>query len=374
MQDKDAENSENMANSDLQEGDETPTEEVLAAWGMASSAWLEADAVASDLGGVAHPVIAVAGQRYVVRRQPPDLTENDTRFRHAFMRHLRANDLPVPGLLARPDGHTYAIVAGGIYELQGWLDGSRYVTGAAGDGDRLEAAATTLGMLHQVSADFAWQPHTWPPERSQAAITSAYIELIRQRGEAGDLPQTLANGLVRVAEGCAARLDMAIDALEETPSPPELHVHGDYQAHNLAFGPASVSAIYDFDTAHWARRIDEVAYSLLYFAGVRWDETPTVTPPLVDDGLDVLRLHRFLSAYGREAPPAEGEARLLADALTLAFPIIFANGVAEDLIFPADFAGEPDEEEALSRLHWADTFWLWLDRYRDTLAQAWETA
>ena len=158
------------------------------------------------------------------------------------------------------------------------------------------------------------------------------------------------------------------------PRPPELHIHGDYQPHNLVFSSAEVSAIYDYDAAHFARRIDEVAYTLLYFTGVRWVEEPRVTPPLVGDGLDVLAVQRFLGAYRREAPPAEGEARLLADALTLAFPVVFANGAAEDLVFSEDFTEPPDVEEALARLHWADTFWLWLDRYRDTLAQAWEGA
>jgi len=30
--------------------------------------------------------------------------------------------------------------------------------------------------------------------------------------------------------------------------------------------------------------------------------------------------------------------------------------------------------DALARLAWADRFWLWLDRYRDTLGQAWNNA
>ena len=83
-------------------------------------------------------------------------------------------------------------------------------------------------------------------------------------------------------------------------------------------------------------------------------------------------MHAYLSAYGHEAPAADGEAQLLADALTLVFPVVFANGIAEDLIFPDDFEDAPDEEDILARLNWADAFWLWLDRYRDTLAQAWE--
>jgi Ser/Thr protein kinase RdoA (MazF antagonist) len=348
--------------------------EILSLWGLMPGTWHDIGTVQSSLGSLARPVVESDGRRYLLRRQLGDLTEDDTRFRQAFMRHLRAHDLPVPDLLPRADGRTYAIVAGGIYELQEWRDGSRYVTGQPGDVDLMIAAASTLGLLHQASADFQWRPQIWPEERSPEALTSAYIELIRRSAGVQSVPQPLQPGLEWLAESCASRLEAAALALDELPGSPELHVHGDYQPHNLAFDHASVSAIYDFDAAHWSRRIDELAYSLLYFTGVRWDEIPVVTPPLVDDGLDILRLHRFLGAYGQEAPPAEGEARLLADAITLAFPVVFANGIAEDLIFSEDFEGAPDLEDSMARLQWADTFWLWLDRYRDMLQEAWETA
>jgi Ser/Thr protein kinase RdoA (MazF antagonist) len=348
--------------------------EVLSYWGLRAGDWEVAGIITSGLEGISRPILVIGGQRYVLRRQADDLSENDTLFRQAFMRHLKGRGLPTPGLLPRPDGHTYAVVEDGIYELQEWLDGSRYVTGAPDDAEWMESAATSLGALHQASADFAWHQHTRSEERSGAGIAQAYVELIRDRGEHAPLPQTVRDGLVRAAEQCAERLDSALEALEGEPRPPELHIHGDYQPHNLAFGLPGVTAIYDFDAARWERRVDEVAYSLLFFAGVRWDEQPTVTPPLTDDGLDILRAHRYLGEYGQEAPPAESEARLLADALTLAFPVVLANGVAEDLVFTGDFAEPPDEEDALRRLHWADTFWLWLDRYRDTLAQAWENA
>ncbi len=356
---------------------EDNTFDMLAYWGLKPGDVQVVGVVKSSFEARARPIVAIADARYVVRRQPPDLTESDTIFRHSFMRHLAEAGLPVPELRPRPDGYSYAVTDDGIYELQGWRDGQRYVSGDPDVAEMQEAAASGLGALHQASADFQWQPHRWPLERSALAVTQSYIALIRQRSESAGLAASIANGLARVADGCEARLDAAIDALEATPRPPELHIHGDYQPHNIAYAPRgmrTLSAIYDFDAARYERRIDELAYALLYVAGTRWDEHTTVTPPLVDDGLDVLAAHRFLSAYGIEAPPAEGEAALLADALALAFPTAFANGIAEDLIFPDDFEGDPDEEDALARLHWADTFWLWLDRYRDTLVQAWENA
>ncbi len=346
---------------------------VLSAWKLKPGTWQLVDRVPTQLGLASQPVVEIAGQRYVVRRQPEGLTENDTRFRHSFMRHLTEAGLPVPSLLPRPDSSTYGVVEEGIYEVQSWLDGQPYLSDGPASDARLGAAATALGELHQCSSGFQWQPHRWPEDRSPAELAKAYCRLVHEAAEREGLPEALRTGLARVSSAASARVQQAAQALELTPGPPELHIHGDYQPHNLAFGPGGVTAIYDFDAARWSRRLDELAYSLLYFAGARWDDTTVLTPPLVDDGLDVLRAHSFLGTYGRVAPPAPDEARLLADAMALAFPIVFANGLAEDLIFPEDYEGTTYEEEALARLHWADTFWLWLDRYRDTLAQAWES-
>lgn len=347
--------------------------EVMSYWELKPGAWRVVGFITSDVEGISRPIMEIGNQRYVLRRQPPDLTENDTRFRHAFMRYLRDRGLPVPPLLARPVGPTYAVVEDGIYELQGWMDGQRYVSDDTDGDDYLTAAASTLGALHQAAAQFQWQPHIWPEERSGAAIAQAYIALIRERAKAETLRPAIASGLDRLAEESEERLAQAVETLESPPGPPLLHIHGDYQAHNLAFSAAGVSAIYDFDAARWERRVDELAYALLYFTGVRWDGRRGVTPPLVEDGLNIPSARRFLVAYGNEAPPAEGEAQMLGDALTLAFPVVFANGVAEDLIFPDDFDTPPNEEDAMARLQWANTFWTWLDRYRESLMQVWET-
>ncbi len=349
---------------------------VLTEWGPSAAEAQVVGAVPGMAGTILRPVVEIDGRRYLVRWQPPELTESDLRFRHAFMAHLRDARLPVPGLLARPDGTTHVIADNGIYEVQQWLDGRQFATEDATSEADLEAAARMLGKLHQASAGFQWQPHRWPENRSADGLARSYTALIRQAADNSAMSDAMANGLVRIAEACEGRREAAIQALTVEPAPPQLHIHGDYQAHNLRFGTPEVSAIYDFDAARWESRLLELAYSLLYFTGVRWDDASSPTPPLVDDGLDILRVHRYLGAYGREAPPAEGESQLLADALALVFPIVVVNGVAEDLVFPDDFESEgaDDEEDALARLHWADTFWLWLDRYRDTLAQAWENA
>ncbi|HEY7850360.1 MAG TPA: phosphotransferase [Ktedonobacterales bacterium] len=359
---------------DAQAALEAETQSALAAWGLQSGQWRIVGAVSGAQGGLLRPVVEIEGAQWVVRRQAPDLTESDTRFRHTFMRHLADAGLPVPALRPRRDGHTWALADDGIVELQAYVPGAAYTTDASQARDQLAAAAQTLGALHQASAGFAWQPYRWPEERSAADLALAYTQLIREADETATARQ-IGVGLLRIAEGCEQRIASAADLLAlGRPGPPQLHIHGDFQPHNLAFADAHVLALYDFDAARWEQRIYEVAYALFFFTGLRWDANSPLTPALVDDGLDILRVHSFLSAYGREAPAAEDEAILLASALTLVFPIAFANGVAEDIIFASEYEGELDEDDALARLAWADRFWLWLDRYGATLAQAWENA
>ena len=345
----------------------------LAAWDLEPGHWRVAGVVHGGLGSELRPVVEIEGERYLLRREPPDLDEEDVRFRHALMRHLRAEGMPVPYLRARPGGGTYALVAGDIYELQEWRAGVRYQVESEDAGRHIEAAAATLGALHQASAQFPAPPHRWPEERQSGALAEAYIDLLRRASERDDLSSAVASAAARVVEGSMQRVAQATQALDVVPGPPELHIHGDYQPHNLAFGPTGVVAMYDFDAARWARRVDELAYGLICFSGVR-DEEGSAPAPLADDGLDILRAHTFLQAYGRVAPPAEDEAELLGDAITLTFPVLVANGIVEDLAFADEYGGPPAEEDVLPRLEWADAFGLWLDRYRDTLAQAWASA
>jgi Ser/Thr protein kinase RdoA (MazF antagonist) len=361
--------SEGVAEAALRE----EAESALAAWGIRPGGWRLVGSVPGLHGSILRPVVAVGEERYVVRRQPPDLTVEDARFRHAFMRHLADAGLPVPPLLPRSRGETWAVIGDDVYELQGWREGHPFLSSGPASDARLVAAATTLGRLHQASADFAEPPHVWPEERAAPALAAAYVEMIREAAGAEGHSVAVMHGLTRVADACAARIDPSNAALAVQPGPPELHIHGDYQPHNLAFDSAGVCAIYDFEAARWEARVLEVAYTLLTFTGLRWDGREGLTPPLADDGLDLSRAARFLRAYGAEAPPAEDEAALLSDAVALVFPIVLANGALEDLVFPEDYAGLPAEEDALARLHWADTFWLWLDRYREALAEAWES-
>lgn len=359
---------------------------------------------------IAHPIIEVAQARMVVRRQQMGFSENDVIARHAFMTYLTESGLPVPSLVARgpsagagAEGATWAVVpivpltdpqrATGsqfvieqaIYELQAYVPGRRFVSDSPDEEDDLQAAARTLATMHQAAFAYAGSAYRWPREREMDALPQIYLTRIAEAGRhEKHLSRPIASGLRRLARAGERWVKTAEERLDAQPDLPRLLVQGDYQPHNLAFAPAAdsdgrVVAIYDFDALHRDRRVAALAYSLLAFAGLRWEEQATAgttsNPPLVAQGLDLDRARAFLRAYGSVEAPRPGEADLLGDALLLALPIVFANGVAEDLVFFGE--GERHTHpprECGPHIAWAESFPEWVEAHRDILRDAWQQA
>ncbi|HEU5346981.1 MAG TPA: phosphotransferase [Ktedonobacterales bacterium] len=345
---------------------------------------------------VAHPIVEVMQTPVVVRRQFLGVSERDIIARHAFMQYLAAQGLPVPTLLNRPNGTTYAMVpvvpltdpqqASGftyvlenvMYEIQSYMPGRRFVTDGPAEDTFLEAAARTLATLHRASFEYPGPEHHWPRERAPLALAQLYLARIAEMSRGETISRPLATGLRRLARAGTQWTRAAAANLAAHPSLPSLHTHGDYQPHNVAFEDGQVCAVYDFDATHWDRRVLELAYALLAFVGLRWEDdaalpTPAPTPPLVERGLDLERAQTFLSAYGQIAPPQPGEADLLGDALLLVLPVIFANGIAEDFV---SVEGETNsfysQRECRKHLEWVDTFPSWIEAHGTLLSDAWK--
>lgn len=380
---------------------------VLRYWGQRPEMWqlIGFTASATDplaptwLAPDAHPIVELMQSPVVVRRQSLNLSERDAIERHGFMRYLAERGLPVPALLERPDGSTYAlaplvpltdpqqprgityVIENGIYEVQAYVTGRRYITDGPGEDMYLQAAARTLGVLHHVSLDYRAPARDVAHEHTFLAISTAYLRRLTDIGQvakAGGVPRSIATELRRLARETAPRLVAAAERLDARQDLPWLYVHGDYQPHNLAFADDRVRAIYDFETAHWDRRLLGLAYALMAFAGLRWEDDdvsgmPSATPPLAEHGLDLERARAFLAAYGQFAPPEPGEADALADALLVVMPIIFANGVAEDIVF-AHREQRPAHptRECLTHVAWAETFPEWIAEHGAALRAAWQ--
>lgn len=380
---------------------------VLRYWGQRPEMWriIGFTASATDplapawLTPDAHPIVELMQTPVVVRRQSLYLSERDAIERHAFMRYLSERGLPIPALLERPDGTTYAlaplvpltdpqqprgityVIENGIYEVQAYLTGRKYMTDGPGEEIYLRAAARTLGALHRASLDYPAPTRNRSRDREFLAISTAYLHRLTDIGQIAKaivVPRSITTGLRKLARETSPRLVAAAERLDARQDLPWLHVHGDYQPHNLAFADDRVCAIYDFETAHWDRRLLGLAYALLAFAGLRWEDDsisgmPSATPPLTERGLDLERARAFLSAYGQVAPPHPGEADSLADALLVVLPIVFANGVAEDIVF-AHREPRPahPSRECLMHIAWAETFPAWIAEHGAALHDAWQ--
>jgi Ser/Thr protein kinase RdoA (MazF antagonist) len=354
----------------------------------------------------AHPIVEVVRTRMVVRRQHAGLSEGDAIARHAFMRYLTEHGLPVPALIARDAddgaggrGSTWAAVpiapltdpqhAAGIlyaienaiYELQAYMPGQRFVSDGPHEEARLAAAGRTLGLLHQASFKYPSGEHVWPQDRSMRFLARAYLARIAGAGQDRRTPRRMASELRQLAGLVAKWVAIAEANLLAHRNLPWLMVHGDYQPRNLGFEGDHVVAIYDFDAIHRDWRLAELAYALLTFSGLCWEEqTPVAAeiaaanPPLVERGLDLDRARIFLEAYGSVAPAAPGEAELLADALLLTLPIIFVNGVGDDLIANGSGHTAQPPREWGRRIAWAASFPEWLDAHRSELSDSWRRA
>lgn len=202
------------------------------------------------------------------------------------------------------------------------------------------------------------------------AMVQSWLNLARNKAEQSDL-QAIAAALSDWVDAWEAVLPAAMMSIGSVHTIPAFHIHGDYHAQNLRFGPSGVIAVTGLEASHWERRIFEVAYGLFYFSALRWQPDSSSTRPLTKRGFEPALARQFMGAYGEVYPPARGEATLLADALMLVSPIATINGPLEDLFYTREEVDETLIEDIMERLAWATTLPGWLNRVRRTLPEMW---
>ncbi|MEZ8080551.1 aminoglycoside phosphotransferase family protein [Enterovibrio norvegicus] len=88
-----------------------------------------------------------------------------------------------------------------------------------------------------------------------------------------------------------------------TPRPPfEVICHGDYAPYNVALDGEHVVGVFDFDTAHPAPRLWDVAYAVYCWAPFKTNEYDK----LGDINTQAKRVALFCDAYGLSAPEKAG--------------------------------------------------------------------
>lgn len=313
-------------------------------------------------------------QKYVLRERPEGPVGEDLHFRYRFQEYLQQAGIPVPAFQRTLQGEPTLQLGEDFFELQQQIGGELFSTANPRSLDWVNAAGRMLGRIHQASQQYQGRQHRWPAEAQLGSVVQGYLDLVRTRANEGSL-QAISSGLAEWADQWEAVLPQAMMAIGANHALPEFHIHGDYHALNLRFGPFGVSAVTGLEAARWEKRIFEVAYALFYFSALAWLPGSGVTPPLVKRGMEPERVRSFLAGYGELCPPVKGEANLLVDALSIIAPIATLNGPLEDLFY---LEGEEGVEsvvidDILEHLAWAISLPAWLGRVRHSFAEMWES-
>lgn len=316
-------------------------------------------------------LVGIEGQRYILRERPESPMGNDEGHRYAFQAYLSQHGIPLPALRRTPQGEPFVTIGEDVFELQAWPEGELFSTLNPRSSEWCRDAAAMLGHLHRASQVYQGPQYRWPEEAHIGAMVQNWLRLARGRAETCE-NQAIAMALTNWAEQWEAVLPASMVAIGGAGRHlPEFHIHGDYHALNLRFGPQGVTAVMGLEASRWEKRIFEVAYALFYFCALSWYPGEALTRPLVKRGFEPERARLFLEAYSGVFPPVKGEAALLADALTIIAPIATINGPLEDLFFAQDDFNETEIDDLMERLSWATSLPAWLKRIRPSLQEMW---
>lgn len=317
--------------------------------------------------------VEVDDQRYILRERPEGIIGEDINFRYDFQRYLQQAGIPVPSFRVTPRGEPVVKVGEDYFELQQQIGGELFSTANPRSLNWVASAGAMLGRIHQASRRYTGHQHRWPAEAHIGGVVQGYLNLTRMKADETPI-QAVSSALSNCADQWEAVLPSAMMAIGAGQNLPEFHIHGDYHALNLRFGPFGVSAVTGLEAARWEKRIFELAYALFYFSALAWLPGSSSTPPLVKRGFEPERARSFLHAYGEYYPPVQGEAELLVEALLLVAPIVAINGPLEDLFYTASTEENVDSaliDDVMEYLSWVASLPAWLNRIRRSLPEMW---
>jgi homoserine kinase type II len=251
--------------------------------------------------------------RYFLKRRQPILGEPKRtnavrliRAQHDLVKWLRKAGFPAPVIVPTAGGETLLALNGGLYEIQGFIEGEPYYHNRLA---HLEAAAITLGRYHACVEGCAPGALCTLGELYSPADASAALRLVGTRLRAA-WPLDRDPGLATATRLLGIRAGELASRFDRHESLPYLVIHGDYYAGNLLYQGDRIVGVVDYDKANWQPRVVELAEALIYFASPR----PGQLKHLVYPGtLEWEPFARFLQGYARVVPLDENEVRALPD-------------------------------------------------------------
>ncbi len=333
--------------------------------------WKNLGQLASSSAANLSLLVEVQAQRYILMERQEGLVGESVRHRYDFRHYLQQQGIPIPALHLTVQGESAVALGENFCELQQWSEGELFSSADPRALAWIHDAGTMLGRIHQVSMRYTGEQHRWPSEVHMGAMVQGWLNLARARAEQSEI-QAIAVALLQWVEQWEAVLPAAMMAIGSARNIPELHIHGDYHAHNLRFDAAGVVAVLGWEASRWEKRLFEVASALFSFSALQWQAENGQTRPLTKRGLEPERAHQFLSAYRELNPPLPGEAAHLVDALILVAPMVIVNGPLEALFFAEQELETEQIDDLMARLAWATSLPAWLGRVRGMLAEMWQ--
>ncbi len=339
--------------------------------GFGISAWTNLGQISVLLPDTLQWLVEINEQRYILRERSEGLIEDESSHRYAFRSYLASAGIPIPSLWLTMGGESAMAIGETVFELEREADGEYFSTTDARSLAWVSAAGEMLARIHQASCLYSGPQHRWPSEAHIGGVVQGYLNLARGKAEAVEIA-AISAALSHWCDQWEAVLPAAMVAIGSVRGLPEFHIHGDYHALNLRFGPRGITAVLNWDASRWEKRIIELAYALFYFSSLAWKSDSTTTRPLVKRGLDPERAHHFLAAYGAVYPPIAKEAAILGDTLAMVAPIATINGPLEDIFFNPRAVDDTLIDDIMERLAWAASFPGWLGRVRRSIGEMWK--
>lgn len=225
---------------------------------------IEAEPIGRGSRATAKSKLTTPSGRFMLKRRAPSSPDAARLgFVHAFQGHLAASGVPVAALQRTRAGASVHRGPHGVYELFGWIDGTRWNA-------RLDEAAelgAALGGLLRASASFAAPPDAPTGSFHRAGTFASDRDAVVGAAVRAD-PDTDAVALGRSVDALLARAAAAHLRAEDAGigDSPRCCIHGDVHPGNVLFADGRLRAILDFDSARIDHRACETANAMVHFA------------------------------------------------------------------------------------------------------------
>lgn len=244
-------------------------------------------------------------RKYFLRRYKRGIREEEVRFEHSIVNHLKKKDFPpAAGLILRTDGSSYVKDEEIYYAIFEFLSGEDKYTwdNPSCSDEELKNAAGALARYHGAVYDLKPEGRRYDPKIIDLLPTIAG-NLMKYARRVGTTK--FDNYFLKHLDYALAVIDDTLDRLDrdEYAKMPHLTVHCDYHPGNLKFKNSRVVGLFDLDWAKIDVRCFDLALAVTYFC-TTWEGK--------EDG-DLLpeRMRLFLASYQAEARKTESPGPLL---------------------------------------------------------------